>query len=48
MDRLDRFGRLLGLQAPATVTDIGSKVLLLSNGTPSWATRMRRAAGRYL
>ncbi|HEX9447920.1 MAG TPA: hypothetical protein VF920_08060, partial [Dongiaceae bacterium] len=47
-DRATRFGQLLGLQPPATITDIGSKVLLLSNRVLPQAMLLRRAIGRFL
>jgi surface carbohydrate biosynthesis protein len=47
-DRAARFGQLLGLQPPATITAIGSKVLLLSNRILPRATLWRRSLGRRL
>ena len=47
-ERLRRFGELLQVRPPVTVTDIGSKVLLLSNKTLPQTTLMRRSIGRLL
>lgn len=47
-ERLGRFGELLQVRPPMTVTDIGSKVLLLSNKTLAQTTLMRRSLGRLL